>query len=73
MRQIFTILILVLWLSACDDGRKKGFTYAAIETDYGTMKVMLYNSTPGHRDNFIKLAKDGFYDGLLFHRVKTPL
>ena len=71
MRQIFTIFFLVFVFSACDNGMKKGFTYAEIETDYGTMKVMLYNSTPNHRDNFIKLAKDGFYDGLLFHRVKN--
>ncbi len=71
MRQIFTILILIMGLSACDNGMKNGFTYAEIETDFGTMKVMLYNSTPIHRDNFIKLAKEKFYDGLLFHRVKN--
>lgn len=41
----------------------------AIETEFGTMKVRLYNSTPKHRDNFIKLAEEGFYDGTLFHRV----
>ena len=46
-----------------------GFTYAVISTEYGDMKVRLYNSTPQHRDNFIKLAKEGFYDDLLFHRV----
>ena len=40
-----------------------------IHTDYGDMKGVLYNETPKHRDNFIKLAKAGFYDGLLFHRV----
>jgi peptidyl-prolyl cis-trans isomerase B (cyclophilin B) len=40
-----------------------------IETDFGKMTVQLYNSTPQHRDNFIKLVEDGFYDGLLFHRV----
>jgi peptidyl-prolyl cis-trans isomerase B (cyclophilin B) len=40
-----------------------------IETDYGTMVAKLYNGTPKHRDNFIKLAEDGFYDDLLFHRV----
>jgi cyclophilin family peptidyl-prolyl cis-trans isomerase len=33
------------------------------------MKGVLYNETPKHRDNFVKLAKAGFYDGLLFHRV----
>ena len=40
-----------------------------IETDSGTMVVRLYNRTPLHRDNFIKLVKEDFYDGLLFHRV----
>lgn len=40
-----------------------------ITTDYGTMVVMLYNETPLHRDNFVKLVKQGFYDNLLFHRV----
>jgi|SRR6185436_427506 len=41
----------------------------SITTDYGTMKIKLYNETPKHRDNFLKLAKEGFYDGTLFHRV----
>lgn len=40
-----------------------------IETDYGTMLVELSNATPQHRDNFTKLADQGFYDGTLFHRV----
>jgi peptidyl-prolyl cis-trans isomerase B (cyclophilin B) len=40
-----------------------------IETTMGDMVVKLYNETPLHRDNFIKLAKEGFYDGQLFHRV----
>lgn len=40
-----------------------------IETDMGNMTVMLYNSTPKHRDNIVKLVKEGFYDDLLFHRV----
>ena len=44
------------------------YTYAMIETDMGNMKVKLYNTTPIHRDNFIKLVKEGFYDDLLFHR-----
>ena len=46
-----------------------GCQYVLISTDYGDMKVKLYNETPLHRDNFVKLVKDGFYDGLLFHRV----
>lgn len=40
-----------------------------IETDFGNMTVLLYNSTPQHRDNFVKLAEEGYFDGLLFHRV----
>lgn len=44
-------------------------TLVLIETDLGTMKVKLYNETPKHRDNFIKLVKEGTYNGLLFHRV----
>ena len=40
-----------------------------IHTDYGDMTGMLYNETPKHRDNFVKLVKSGYYDGLLFHRV----
>jgi peptidyl-prolyl cis-trans isomerase B (cyclophilin B) len=40
-----------------------------VKTDYGTMVIKLYDSTPLHRDNFIKLVKQGFYDSLLFHRV----
>jgi cyclophilin family peptidyl-prolyl cis-trans isomerase len=42
---------------------------ATIETSLGTMLVTLYEETPLHRDNFIKLAQEGFYDDLLFHRV----
>ena len=40
-----------------------------ITTSYGVIVVKLYDSTPKHRDNFIKLVKAGFYDSLLFHRV----
>lgn len=40
-----------------------------IETEFGNMIVQLYDVTPKHQENFIKLADEGFYDGLLFHRV----
>jgi peptidyl-prolyl cis-trans isomerase B (cyclophilin B) len=40
-----------------------------IETPYGSMLVELFDETPKHRDNFFKLAEEGFYDDLLFHRV----
>lgn len=40
-----------------------------ISTPYGEMKLKLFNETPKHRDNFLKLAREHFYDSLLFHRV----
>ena len=40
-----------------------------IETDFGIIKIRLYDETPLHRDNFIKLVNDGVYTDLLFHRV----
>ena len=40
-----------------------------ISTSFGDIVARLYDETPLHRDNFIKLAKEGFYDGTLFHRV----
>ena len=43
--------------------------FVKIETTYGDIVVKLYNETPKHRDNFLKLVKEGTYDGLLFHRV----
>jgi len=40
-----------------------------ISTPYGDMKLKLFNETPKHRDNFLKLVREHFYDSLLFHRV----
>jgi cyclophilin family peptidyl-prolyl cis-trans isomerase len=40
-----------------------------ITTQYGKMRVILFDETPKHKENFIKLSKDKFYDDLLFHRV----
>lgn len=40
-----------------------------INTDYGIMRLILYDQTPKHKENFIKLTKAKFYDGLLFHRI----
>lgn len=65
--RLFFILVILAGLTGCSPGDDS--TYALISTDYGDMKVRLYNSTPQHRDNFIKLAEQGFYDGTLFHRV----
>lgn len=48
---------------------KNKMTKVELETSLGKIVVELYNETPQHRDNFIKLVKDGYYDGVLFHRV----
>ncbi|MDR1761569.1 MAG: peptidylprolyl isomerase [Bacteroidales bacterium] len=44
-------------------------TIVEMQTNYGTMRIKLYNETPLHRDNFIKLVNEHYYDNLLFHRV----
>ena len=44
-------------------------TQVLIKTTLGDIKVELYDETPQHRDNFIKLVKEGYYNGTLFHRV----
>lgn len=80
MKKLFSLLSLtVLLFSAPAFSQKNNKTdkkaamenvyYVQITTDFGTMKVKLYNETPLHRDNFVKLVSEGFYDSLLFHRV----
>jgi cyclophilin family peptidyl-prolyl cis-trans isomerase len=80
MKKLFSLLSLtVLLLSTPAFSQKNNKTdkkaamekvyYVQITTDFGTMKVKLYNETPLHRDNFVKLVSEGFYDSLLFHRV----
>ncbi|MBR4712606.1 MAG: peptidylprolyl isomerase [Paludibacteraceae bacterium] len=63
---IVTFLLTLFFMTVQAEDKE---TMVLISTEYGNMKVKLYNETPQHRDNFIKLAKNGFYDGLLFHRV----
>ena len=67
-KQALLILSLLLTLSlfAARPQRPK---MVKIETTLGVIKVMLYDETPQHRDNFLKLVEDGFYEGTLFHRV----
>lgn len=48
---------------------KVGARLVLVTTEYGTMTIKLSDSTPLHRDNFIKLVKQGFYDSLMFHRI----
>jgi peptidyl-prolyl cis-trans isomerase B (cyclophilin B) len=59
---LFTLLLTVFFVQA--KNRK-----VKVITPYGTMVIKLYDQTPKHRDNFIKLTKKHFYDSTLFHRV----
>lgn len=74
-------LILLIFVASCAINKNKSAktdkskpmvpkeNLVDITTDYGVMRVKLYDETPKHRDNFLKLVKEGYYDGLLFHRV----
>lgn len=69
---IFLTLITTLFTAnSCAQKmpKKQKTKKVLITTDFGDIKLELYNETPKHRDNFLKLAKEGFYDGTLFHRV----
>lgn len=71
---IVLLTILACGFTACKSGQKTDRnmdqeTKLKIETSAGDIIVKLYNETPQHRDNFIKLAKKGTYEGTLFHRV----
>jgi len=70
MKVFLTTMVLATICSTALTGqtiekRKK----VEIQTKFGNMVVELYNETPKHRDNFIKLVNEKFYDDLLFHRV----
>lgn len=61
--------VLILGSSCGKAGTKTSGTRVKIETDYGDIVLRLYDETPQHKENFLKLTREGFYDGLLFHRV----
>lgn len=76
--KILLICLAFIALTACNAGSKRQTnhhmenekrTLVKLETTMGNITVALYNETPRHRDNFIKLVKEGVYDSTLFHRV----
>ena len=75
MRYSLVILTLVILISACSSRKVASANTMNKEqrikiiTDSGEIVIRLYNQTPLHRDNFIKLAKQGYFDSTLFHRV----
>lgn len=62
------LIILTLFITTMC-GSNSSEPLILIKTNYGDIKVKLYNETPIHRDNFIELAEQGFYKNLIFHRV----
>lgn len=69
MKKLLFISLIALIFNACTNSSKDKGADAIIETSYGVIKVKLYDSTPKHKANFLKLAKEGYYNDLLFHRV----
>ncbi len=71
MKKIVLLMIFAgLFVNmSCGTSGEKGNRQVEINTEFGNIKIKLYDETPLHRDNFIKLTKDGFYTDLLFHRV----
>ena len=67
MKKILFFLALTIVVSA--SAKKEKRTKVEMLTSMGSITIELYNETPLHRDNFIKLVKEGYYNDLLFHRV----
>ena len=69
---ILLTLILMAYMTAdsnCQFSTNEQLTKVQIRTDSGTITIVLYDETPLHRDNFIKLTKSGYFDNQLFHRL----
>ena len=66
MKKIILMTLILVGLT-CQAQQKE--TVVVINTNYGTIKAKLYNDTPLHRDNFIKLVNEVWYNGSPFHRV----
>lgn len=67
MKRRFSVFLLFFSLVAVAASAQK--SKVRIETVYGPIVIQLYDGTPLHRDNFLKLTKEKFYDSLLWHRV----
>lgn len=69
MKRLFHLFALALlanvMLTSCSSEGPR----VKIETEYGDMIMTLRDDTPKHKENFLKLVEEGYYDGLLFHRV----
>ncbi len=74
MKQLILFLFILLMCSFSFKKKElrkltQGHVVVELTTSYGDMKMVLYNATPLHRDNFVQLVEEGYYDSLIFHRV----
>ncbi len=71
MNRLVTLLALSFFtlISSCAQKSSKSDYVVTIKTSYGDMIAILYDETPKHKANFVKLAKEHYFDSLLFHRV----
>jgi cyclophilin family peptidyl-prolyl cis-trans isomerase len=67
-RFLFVISFISFFTSNSDVNAQDTARIVLLSTKYGPIKIRLYDKTPLHRDNFIKLAKEGYFNGILFHR-----
>ena len=69
MKKLILAALVLVGLTCQAQKQEEKETIVVIKTSMGTIKAKLYNDTPQHRDNFIKLANEGWYNGSPFHRV----
>lgn len=69
MKKISILFVCFAFLYSLNMSAQTKEHVVLIKTTLGNMKVKLYNETPKHRDNFLKLTKEKYYDSLLFHRI----
>ncbi len=67
MKKTFLLIMISMFFASMSYSQDK--TMFVIHTDFGDMKGVLYDYTPGHRDNFIKLINEGWFNGSTFHRI----
>jgi len=66
---ILTVLFMAFQQTGFSQSKPQSETLVLIKTSYGNITAKLYNDTPKHRDNFIKLIKEGWYNDSPFHRI----
>lgn len=69
MRKLLYIIAILVIAVSCNNKQSETGTIVTIQTNYGNIKIRLYDETPLHRDNFLKLINDSTYKDFLFHRV----